>query len=161
MSDTTAEEVEEAPKSSKLPLILSVVALLAGGGAGFYATFSGMLGGGESEEKADALPPVGPLPDVVYVPIEPMVVSLKPLSSGKHLKFRAQIEVPSPYREDVESVMPRIIDVMNGYLRAIDLETIEAPASLTRIRSHLLRRIQIITGNERARDLLIMEFVVN
>jgi flagellar FliL protein len=57
--------------------------------------------------------------------------------------------------------MPRILDVLNGYLRAIDIAQLEDPSALLRIRAHMLRRIQIVTGEGRVRDLLITEFVLN
>ena len=57
--------------------------------------------------------------------------------------------------------MPRILDMLNGYLRAVAVNELERPAALVRIRSHLLRRVQIITGEGRIRDFLITEFVLN
>ena len=57
--------------------------------------------------------------------------------------------------------MPRIVDVMNGYLRALDAAELENPAALVRLRAQMLRRIQIVTGEGRVRDLLITEFVLN
>ena len=57
--------------------------------------------------------------------------------------------------------MPPIIDVLNGYLRALEVTDIEDPAALTRLRSQMLRRAQVVAGPERINDLLIMEFVLN
>ena len=50
---------------------------------------------------------------------------------------------------------------MNGYLRAVEVRDIESAAALTRLRAQLLRRVQIVAGQERVNDLLIMEFVLN
>ena len=58
-------------------------------------------------------------------------------------------------------LLPRILDVLNGYLRAIAVSEIESPAGLVRLRAQLLRRIQIVTGEGRVRDLLVTEFVLN
>jgi flagellar FliL protein len=57
--------------------------------------------------------------------------------------------------------MPRVIDVLNGYLRAVEPGDFDDPAILGRLRAQMLRRVQIVTGTERVRDLLIMEFVLN
>ena len=57
--------------------------------------------------------------------------------------------------------MPRILDVMNSYLRAIDTGSLEDPAAMVRLRAQMLRRIQIVTGEGRVRDLLVTEFVLN
>ena len=107
-------------------------------------------------EKPDA-----PLPDVVFVPIEPIVVSLTNGGSSNYLRFRAQLEVPREYAKDVEHILPRIVDVLNGYLRALEPGDIEAPDALVRLRAQMLRRVQIVTGKTRIRDLLVMEYVLN
>ena len=65
------------------------------------------------------------------------------------------------YAAEVTLLLPRIVDVMNGYLRALDPKVMEDPAALVRIRAQMLRRIQIVTGEGRVRDLLITEFVLN
>lgn len=161
MTDVTADTPEEAPKPSKLPLILGIVALLLGAGGGFFATFSGLILAPESMEAIESeITAPGDLPDVSFVEVEPMVISLSPSSQGRHLRFRAQLEVPSQYASDVESILPRVVDVLNGYLRALETSDIESPAALTRLRAQMLRRVQIVTGPGRVNDLLIMEFVL-
>ena len=52
------------------------------------------------------------------------------------------------------------MDVMNTYLNAVDASAFEDPIAMIKMRSQLLRRIQIVTGDERVKDLLIMEFVL-
>ena len=63
--------------------------------------------------------------------------------------------------EAARQMLPRIVDVMNGYLRAMDKAVLEDPAGLVRMRAQILRRIQIVTGEGRVRDLLVTEFVLN
>jgi len=70
-------------------------------------------------------------------------------------------EVVSSYKADVEKLLPRITDVMNSYLRALDPGDFEAPAALVAIRAQLLQRIKIIVGQKRVNDLLVLEFVLN
>ncbi len=162
MTDAVADAPQEARKSSKVPMILGIVAALAGGGGGFYATFSGLILASESSDQVvedDAQPDA--LPDVAFVPVEPMTVSLSPASQGRHLRFRAQLEVPSQYAGDVETLLPRVVDVLNGYLRALETRDIDSPAAMTRLRAQLLRRVQVVAGPGRVNDLLIMEFVLN
>ncbi len=161
MADTASEPDDPPKKTSKLPLILGLLLALVGGGGGFYATFSGLLMGGESHEEAAHEPQVEGLPDVAFVPVEPMIVSLTPGVTNQHLRFRANLEVPSQYQQDVTQLLPRVVDVLNGYLRALELRDLQNPASLTRLRAQMLRRIQIVTGEGRVSDLLIMEFVLN
>jgi flagellar FliL protein len=161
VSDATADAPEAAPKKkSKLPFILGVVLMLVLGGAGFYATWSGMLfgppGDGQAEEEAP-----DPFPEIAFVPIEPIMVTLGPGATSKHLKFTAQLEVAKPYAEEVTVLMPRILDVLNSYLRAISPQELEDPSQMARLRAQMLRRVQIVTGDGRVRDLLVTEFVLN
>ena len=112
MTDATASETEEAPKSSKLPLILGLVAAIAGGGGGFYAAYSGMLFAPEPlEDNKAELPALAPIPDVTFVEVEPMTISLGRGSATRHLRFRANLEVPAEFQADVEKLLPRVMDV--------------------------------------------------
>lgn len=157
----TADPPEVAPKKkSKLPLILGVVLALLLGGGGFYATYSGMILGPPAEEHA-AEAKAESLPDIAFVPIEPVIISLGEAARNMHLQMTAQLEVAKPYADEVTLLMPRIQDVLNGYLRAVEVSQLEDPAALVRLRAQLLRRIQIVTGDGRVRDFLITEFVLN
>ncbi|MGB8813596.1 MAG: flagellar basal body-associated FliL family protein [Paracoccaceae bacterium] len=157
-----AEEPQDAApkKKSKLPLILGLVLALALGGGGFYATYSGMLFGHATEEHA-AEEEVSPLPDIAFVTVDPVVISLGPAGDNSHLRMTSSLEVAKSYSEEVTLLMPRILDVLNGYLRAVEVAQLEDPTALVRLRAHMLRRIQIVTGEGRVRDLLITEFVLN
>lgn len=152
---------EDAPpkKKSKLPLLIGLVLAITLGAGGFYATWSGMILGTNSEEAVAEI--VDPLPDIAFVPVDPIVISLGRNSVANHLRFTSQIEVNKSMTQEVTLLLPRIMDVLNGYLRAIDITQLEDPAALIRIRAHMLRRIQIVTGEGRVRDLLITEFVLN
>ncbi|RPE64629.1 flagellar FliL protein [Pacificibacter maritimus] len=162
------EPIENEPKKkSKLPLIIGLVLMLLLGGGGFFAVYSGLILSPPAEPTEAELAelttdPVDPLPDVAFVAIDPLIINLASPSAGnRHLRFHAQIEVPSLYEEEVLSLLPRIVDVLNGYLRALDVTDFEAPAALVKLRSQMLRRLQIVAGEERIRDVLIMEFVIN
>lgn len=159
----TAEATEdEAPrKRSKKPLLIGLVLALLLGGGGFYATYSGLLLGGGQEHAAEDDHGPSPLQGVAFVPLETIVVSLAPDSGSAHLRFTAQLEVVDTAAADVTTLSPRILDVINSYLRAIDTASIEDPQAMARLRAQMLRRIQVVTGEGRVRDLLITEFVLN
>ena len=155
-----ADPEEEAPKKGgKLPLILGVVLALAGGGGGFFVVSSGMLGGSDStsedvvednsaeKEENDIT--------VTFIPLDPLLVSLPKSGSNNVLRFSAQLEVLPVHLEEVTAITPRIIDVLNGYLRAVAVEELADPTILARLRSQMLRRIQTVTGEGKVRDLLI------
>lgn len=159
MAEPDAAPDAPAKKKSKLPLIMGFVLALALGGAGFYATVSGMILGAGEAHVAEA--DVEALPDIAFVPLEPMVISLGAASQARHLRFTAQLEVVGSHSADVILLQPRILDVLNSYLRAVEITELEDPSALVRIRAQMLRRIQIVCGEGRVRDLLITEFVLN
>ena len=152
---------ETGKKRSKLPLLMGVVLALVLGGGGFYATWSGMILGGEAHGAAEHAGGPGPMTGIAFVPLETMVISLAPDSGSRHLRFTAQVEVVDSAVADVTLLAPRILDVLNSYLRAIDTAAIEDPSAMAKLRSQMLRRVQIVTGEGRVRDLLITEFVLN
>lgn len=183
MTDATADapaEDEGTPpkKGSKLPLLIGLVLALAGGGGGFFAAWSGLLpfGGsdpaetshgdgaqGEGHGDGHAADPPLPMPDtdVAFVELPPLTISMGTMANLHHLRFRASLEVPPQYASEVETLAPRVLDVLNSYLRALQPEDIEAPGALIRLRSQMLRRLQMVAGEDRVSDLLVLEFVLN
>ncbi len=159
MADADMSQDAAPKKKSKLPLILGLVLFLVLGGGGFYAVYSGLiLGHAPPESEAEH---VGELPAIAYVPLEPVTITLGDVASNTHLRFAAQLEVNLAYQADVVLLTPRILDVLNGYLRAVEVSELGDPNALVRLRSQMLRRIQIVTGEGRVRDLLVTEFVLN
>lgn len=170
MAKAAAPQDAGPKKASKKPLLIGLVLAVLGGGAGFYATFSGLLGGSPAAMAAgdggeghggDAGRATGAMAAVAFVPVTPVVISLGGASSSRHLRMTAQLEVGPSFSGEVTFLMPRILDILNGYLRAVEVAELENPSALVRIRAQLLRRIQIVTGEGRVRDLLITEFVLN
>ena len=164
---TTNADVEQdaPPKASKLPLLVGLVLAVLGAGGGFFAVQSGLLGSDQSAEVHEEEPEAnsGDTPDVslAFVALDPLVISLQGASGRSHLRFSAQLEVPPAYAAEVEAIKPRVVDVLNGYLRAVEIATLEDPSALIRLRAQMLRRIQVVTGPGRVSDLLIMEFVLS
>jgi flagellar protein FliL len=162
MAEAEAAPDEAPKKKSKLPLLIGIVLMLVLGGGGFYATFSGMiLGGGEEVADDHAPEDAANVPDIAFVPIDPLIVSLGTSGRARHLRFSSQLEVSKAHQEEVTMLMPRILDVLNGYLRAVEVAELEDPSALIRLRAQMLRRVQIVSGEGRVRDLLVTEFVLN
>ncbi len=165
MTDAAVDEAEAPKKSGKKGLVLGMILTVAGGAGGYFSTASGLLpiGGDETAKQVelkDVDASVKALPDVAFVDLPPVIVSVN-AGDSRHLKFHTQLEVNADYAADVEKMQPRIMDVLNGYLRAVELSDLEDSLALMRIRGHLLRRIGIVTGEGRVRDVLVMEFVLN
>lgn len=167
MSDATVEENVGDRKPSKLPLIVGLVLALAGGGGGFYAMQSGLLDGltGRDADQPAATPDSPPsfvdstpLGDVAFVEVPPALIHL---GGDRHLRFRISLEVPREHQQTVSAILPRVQDVLNSYLRALDPADFQEPGALMRLRSQLLRRIKLVAGEGHVRDLLVLEFIVN
>lgn len=164
---STHDEQAEAtpPRMSKRGFLIGLVlALLAGGGA-FFAVYSGMILSAHDakghDEAADETMHDAPLPDVAFVPTGAIVVPVGEGGSGRFLHFAASIEVPKEAEADVTHLLPRITDVLNTYLRAVEVSDLDRTTALARLRAQMLRRVQIVLGDGSARDLLITEFVIN
>lgn len=162
MADPARLDVEsDAPKGGgAMTLVMGLAALLILGGGGFYATYSGILSLPLDGPSAAAPPQTGPAEMPRFVPIEQLTVSLGPGAEAKLLRLSAALEVQPGREEEVQALMPRILDVMNTYLQALDETDVERAAAMSRMRSHLLRRIRIVTGEGRVRDLLVTEFIL-
>jgi flagellar FliL protein len=168
MTDAATDPAAAAPsrpKKRRLGLILGIVGALALGGGGFYAVWSGLVdpaglfagGGGHGGGHGEAELPA----DVAFVPMEPIMVSLPPGSSARLLRFAGQLEVAPEHAAEVAAVLPRVVDVLNTFLRAVEPRDLEQPAALAPLRAQMLRRIQVVTGEGQVKDLLITEFVLN
>ncbi|GIX15507.1 MAG: flagellar basal body protein FliL [Paracoccaceae bacterium] len=167
-----AEEVAEAAadaadaparkRGGKGPILGLIAALLLGAG-GFFATYTGLLAlpvGNVAPAHRQA-PRPDPLGPVSFMPLGDVVISLGARARARHLEMAAELEVAPDHESEVILLKPRILDVVNTYLRAVELSDLEDPAALPRIRGQLLRRIQIVTGEGRVRDLLITRFVLS
>lgn len=163
MTDLEELESGEPKKKSKKPLLFGLVLAIVLGGAGFYAVWSGLILAPphETSTQQAAGDPTQPLPSVSFVPVQPLVVNIGTGGKQRHLRFQAQLEVKAGTEAEVTKMLPRVVDVLNSYLRAVETSELEQRTALVRLRAQMLRRVQIVTGEGRVRDLLIMEFVLN
>ena len=168
---TDAEEVEPKKGKSKLMLISLVLAVLLGG-AGFYGVYSGLIPLGSKSSDADdvakagaeEMPKDGPKKEYeepAFVVLEPFIVSLGERASSRHLKISLTVEVVPGTESSVMAAVPRINDVLNTYLRAVDHRDFEVPRAMLRLRAQMLRRVRLVTPPDAVRDLLFQEFVLN
>ena len=163
--DAKAQDSPKRKRGLLLPLLIGLVLAVAGGAGGFWAVTSGPLAPDAAPEAAlEETDSPGPQPvplAVSFVPLETLVISLGPGESSRHLLFTAELEVEPAHAAEVAHLAPRVLDVLNSYLRVISVSELGDPASLGRLRAQMLRRIQIVTGAGRVHDLLVTQFVVN
>lgn len=175
MSEASAT-ADDAPvqKGKARPLLAVLIAAGLAGGGGFFAVYSGTLdvpylgkllgraapgqgdshGGGADSEHAAAPPPA-------FIALEPLIISLGPDSKSAHLKATLTIEAAAGRAAEIEAVKPRLVDMLNGFLRAVDERDFASPHSMERLRAQMLRRVRLVSPPGAVQDLLIQEFVLN
>jgi flagellar FliL protein len=165
MAEDAAPDVPKRKKGLLVPLLAGLVLAAAGGGGGYWAVTAGPFAPAEADADTaaadDSAVPAQPPLTVSFVPLETLVISLGPEETSRHLLFTAELEVDPAHATEVAHLSPRVLDVLNSYLRVISVDELSDPASLARLRSQMLRRIQIVTGTGRVHDLLVTQFVVN
>ncbi len=173
MAEAAEPVAQDAPASAKKGSKVLLFGLVAGGllgGAAFYAVYSGLVplpwDAAPPELEAEAgIEPIDaarpePLP-AAFVPLDTMVISLAPEASARHLKITLQLDIDVEDREAITAVVPRITDVLNTFLRAVDPSMLEEPRAMARLRAQMLRRVQLVAPPGGVRDVLIQEFVLD
>lgn len=160
MVEAVGHEAEAPPPKRKGGLVAPLAALLLCAGGGFWATWSGMLALPlpAPEPVAEIPPPPGGRTS--FVPLERLTVTLGPEASSRLLVISATLEVAPGEEAEVARLAPRAMDTLAGYLQALRDEDLDRPAALPRMRAHMLRRLRLVMGEERVRDLLVTEFVM-
>jgi len=159
-----AAQEGQAKSGSSKGIMFGLLAALILGAGGFFATYSGMIssgGQGAAPAGAHGSPSYQTGATPAFVKLDPLIISLSHSSVNRHLRFAAQLEVNPDYVDEVTALTPRVLDVLNDFLRAVAVQDIEDPATFSRLRAQMLRRIIFVTGKDRVRDLLISEFVLN
>ena len=165
---------EDKPKKKGKGMLVAVLAAVLFGAGGFYATYTGLVaipGGGadgnpsakgtNAPTAADGKKPVMAPLDSEFIKLNPLVISLGNGARSSYLRFRATLEVDKDKAEMAKVLIPRVLDVLNEYLRAIDPADIENPAMMSSLRAQMLRRVRLVAGRATVKDLLIVEFVLS
>ena len=163
-------EIEAKPKAGlsgkKLVLfiVLPFLLIVTGGGAGAYVLgfLDPWLGGDGSAVEEEAVSDESIHTPVAFYELPEMLVNLN--SSGRKSHFlKISISLELSDEDDVkvlESVMPRIIDNFQVYLRGLRIEDLQCAAGLQRLREELLLRVNAATKGKHVRDVLFKEMLV-
>ena len=161
------EDEEESGKSGgtkKVLLIVAVVLLLAVGGFA-AAYFTGLVdpviawitGGEEKEEEQVIIKG-----DEVFFPLEEVIVNLN--TGGRQstfLKIKISLELADAGDiSRIETVMPRIMDNFQVYLRELRIEDLKGAAGMYRLREELLTRVNVAAAPAKINDVLFKEMLV-
>lgn len=166
MSETENDSNTAPAKSGGKAILLAAPVALLAGGLGFAVMFLDLLGLQKADtaavpEMTDSSFPKEDGKTPKFVPVTQITMSVGPPNRLNMLRFAAQLEVEEGYEDEVAALEPRILDVLHTYLMAIDPATLQRPSSLITLRAQMLRRIQLVTGPGRVRDLLITEFLLS
>jgi flagellar FliL protein len=156
--------------SSKKPLLFGLIGALILGGATAYTTMSGLveipfIGGGKEDhdehESKDAHAPIYEEGEFTYVPIDDLYVAILKDGQHKQLRLSLNIETSEKHAKDVQNAMPRIRDMLNTYLRAIEEEDLTDPSALERLRAQILKRLHLVMPPDAVNDLLVTDFIIS
>lgn len=162
--DSSPEGDAPAKKRSKLPLLIGLILCLVAAGGGFYATFTGMfsvasLMGGEKATDAPEVKTAGLAPPS-YVPVGEIVIPLGPKAEAEFLLITSEIEIAPEDAAVFEAMLPRVRDLFNTYLQAVEARDLEQPNATMLLRDQLLRRLRVIAEPASPRDLLFTSFIL-
>ena len=163
--DEDDESSDKPSGKKKLIIIIAVVLLLAIGGIA-AAYFTGLLqpiidlitskeATEEEEKRVDQ-------ENAVFFPLEELIVNLN--TGGRKstfLKIRISLELADGGDiSRIESVMPRIMDNFQVYLRELRIEDLKGSAGMYRLREELLTRVNAAAAPAKIQDVLFKEMLV-
>lgn len=161
--DDDEEGSSDGGGKKKLFIIIGLALLLVVGGSA-AAYFTGLLqplidmiagDGKQAEEEVIAQ-------DAIFYDLPELLVNLSTAGrKSTFLKIRISLELEKP--EDVpkvESVMPRIIDNFQVYLRELRVEDLKGSAGMYRLREELLKRVGAAIAPAKINDVLFKEMLV-
>jgi len=144
--------------SPKLMIIVGgalVVLLAAGGGAYFF------LGGHEKGEAATAATLAKP---PTFLDMPDVLVNLSTSVAGdrtQYLKVKVTLELPDQaMTAQIQSMMPRLMDAFQTYLRELRPTDLEGSAGLYRLKEELTRRVNAAIAPNRVSAVLFKEIVI-
>lgn len=160
------EDTSKGGGSKKLLMIIVLILLvIVGGLAGAY--FTGLLDpvvqmitGGEVKEKEGESE--GGEQRAVFYDLQEILVNLN--TGGRKSSFlKIRISLELERASDVpliESVMPRVIDNFQVYLRELRIDDLKGSAGMYRLREELMRRVSAATAPAGIKDVLFKEMLV-
>lgn len=146
---------------TKKILMIAVPALLlvlGGGGAGAYFF---LMKGGEGEHAVVEEVPLTP-PEVAFSDIEKLTVNIQGAdATPAYLQLSVSLELENEEQKAaMESLLPRVKDQFQAYLRELRLEDLKGSAGVLRIKEELLRRVNVAAAPYKVRDVLLKEMLV-
>lgn len=104
----------------------------------------------------------GPEAPGVYIDIPPIVVNLTTTArQPRFLQIKLKVELESAAdQKPFETVMPRVVDQFQTYLRELRTDDLAGSAGIYRMKIELLNRVRAAAPEVRVRDVLFQEMLV-
>jgi flagellar FliL protein len=161
--ESEAEEGQDeaiAKPQKKLPLKLIIIAaaavlVLVAGGTGAYF----VLGAA----KANQTPGATPAKPAVFLDLPDVLVNLSNSGADRtqYLKVKIVLELPDQAMvQQVQPVMPRVMDAFQTYLRELRPTDLDGSAGLYRLKEELTRRVNAAVAPSRINAVLFKEIIV-
>jgi flagellar protein FliL len=155
--DGEAGKAAAAPGSKRKLIIIAAAALLllGGGGGGAYFMFKPKPKPVVAETPAPKPPAFLDLPDTL--------VNLATTGGDRpqYLKVKIVLELPDQMMvQQVQPVMPRVMDSFQTYLRELRPTDLDGSAGLYRLKEELTRRVNYAIAPNRVNAVLFKEIVV-
>lgn len=99
---------------------------------------------------------------VTFVELPEMLVNLN-TADGRivYLKLQVAIEIPHDVLpEELDPIMPRVVDQFQLYLRELRLEDLQGSAGMFRLKEELLRRVNAAAAPIEVYDVLFREMII-
>jgi len=163
--------------SKKVLMIAAPVLLLAVGGAVYFFLFAGgeepaaegatvaEAGHGDGHGEGGKKAASGEAHHPVFFDVPDILVNVSS-QGGKpiFLKLAVSLEIEGATQEEVaqqlEPILPRIIDQLQTYLRELRLEDLSGSAALFRLKEELLRRVNVAASPMQVKGVLFREMIV-
>lgn len=145
------------PKRSRKLILIALPALLVLVAAGVW--WSGML---RPHPPRPAAPQSASQSAPVFVDVPEMIANLNvPGRRVSFVKLTAKLEVSKPGDQPiVVAAMPRIVDLMQTYLRETRPDELRGAAGTYRLREELINRADIAVAPARVTDILFTELLI-
>lgn len=158
-ADTPVKVPRKGLSGKKLVLFIILPLLLVGGGAGVYLT--GAFGFFGKEKKA-AEEAQGTPRQAIFYNLPDLLVNLN--SNGRKTHF-LKLSIAFELKNDgdaqtLQSVLPRIIDNFQVYLRELRVEDLQGAAGIQRLREELLVRVNSAIRPLAIKDVLFKEMLI-
>ncbi len=169
-------------KKLLLTIVIPLVLVIGGAAAAYFSGLAdpliAMITGEKAEEHAaegataegaaapaegaPAAPSAPGAPGAVFYDLPEMLVNLNtPGRKRNFLKMRVSLELSAETDINrVETVLPRIVDNFQVYLRELRLEDLQGAAGMYRLREELLSRVNAAVRPAQVKDVLFKEMIV-